>query len=75
MIFHTFYMIRDWRWLSSIKEEPLTPVNMLINSTELIDIGLFISESKYERDAEEFDLSYNEKDPELFFDSPMPSFL
>ena len=48
---------------------------MLINSTELIDIGLFISESIYERDAEEFDLSYNVNDLELFFDSPMSSFL
>jgi hypothetical protein len=43
---------------------------MLINSTELIDIGLFISESIYERDAEEFDLSYNVNDLELFFVSP-----
>ena len=48
---------------------------MLINSTELIDIGLFISESIYERDAEEFDLSYNVNDLELFFDSPISSFL
>ena len=48
---------------------------MLINSTELIDIGLFISESIYERDAEEFDLSYNVNDLVLFFDSPMSSFL
>ena len=36
-----------------IKEEPLTHANMLINSTELIDIGLFISESIIERDAED----------------------
>ena len=40
---------------------------MLINSTELIDIGLFISDILYiERDAEEFDLSYNDNDLELF---------